>query len=374
MSEEKVQAKRLKIVFLMGGLDSNGGIGRVVSIISDKMALYHEVTVITYFQYNENEALYSLNKKINIQSLHATSSMKMFLLQGGIAKLREIIRKDSYDYLIACGVLFFPITVLACARTTTKSVCWEHSNANNRADHGFQMLCRRIGVKHSNAVVTITKQDYEMYKARYHPANLYQIYNPVDERIKYGYQVNHNPKKIISVGRLTYQKNYPILLRVAKEVLDKHPDWIWDVYGEGEEKEEISTDIREKGLEGRVILKGQVNNLYERYKEYSFYVITSRYEGFGMALLEASRAGLPIISFDVECGPREIIKNDVNGYLVKEMDENVMIERVNYLCDHWEKCLELSANILHSKNPFDVNQIIKDWNQLFEQLLVGGKA
>lgn len=372
MDEENVQAKRLKIAFLMGGLDSNGGIGRVVSIISDKMVSYHDVSVVTYFPYNENENLYSLNKDIDIQSLNATSSMKKFLLQGGIRKLRDIVRREGYDYLIACGVLYYPITVLACVRTSTKSVCWEHSNANNRADHGFQMLCRKIGAKHSDAVVTITKQDYEMYKERYHPVSLYQIYNPVDERIKYGYQANHNPKKIISVGRLTYQKNYPLLLRVAKEVLDKHPDWSWDIYGEGEEKKEITNNIREKGLEGKVVLKGQVNNLYERYKDYSFYVITSRYEGFGMALLEASRAGLPIISFDVECGPREIIKDDVNGYLVKELDENGMIQRVNYLCDHREKCLELSTNILKSNNPFDADQIIKAWTQLFEQLLVGG--
>ncbi len=364
----------MKIAYLMGGLETNGGIGRVVSIISEKLSLSHDVTVISYTPYNKRNSLYRFNERVRITSLNSQTPMKNYILRGGIEKLKRIIREDQFDCLLACGALFYPLAFFSCKGTKTKCICWEHSNANNAADHGFQMACRWIGAKFSDAVVVLTKQDYRLYKEKYKTKELHQIYNPVDERIRYQYNQDINSKKIISVGRLTYQKNYPLLIHIAQKILTEFPDWSWDVYGEGADRGEIESLIEKSAISGQLVLKGQVNDLYDHYKEYSFYVITSRYEGFGMAMLEANRTGLPIISFDVECGPREIIADGVNGYLVEPLNEEQMYERVKELCENRNKCIEMSRNIRNSENVFDVKKIAEQWNQLFQEVIDVGRG
>ena len=360
----------MRVGFLLGGLQGNGGIGRVTSLVAEELDKRHDITVITYGPYDSNTALYHFPQSVRIISLNQTGSMKSYILNGGIRKLREVIINNNLQIVIACGALFFPICVFSRIGTIARVICWEHSNANNMSDHSFQMLCRRCGAKMADAVVTITKQDYEMFKQNMKPRLLRQIYNPVDDRIQYQYSVDNDPHRIISVGRLTYQKNYPLLINVAKVILSKYNNWSWDIYGEGSDRHIIEKLIFENGLTDRLVLKGQVDNLYERYGEYSFYVITSRYEGFGMALVEANRAGLPIISFDVECGPKEIINNGVNGLLIEPLNENKMIEAISFLCDNREKCLELSKNAKKEENRFCIENIGNNWEKLFNELTV----
>lgn len=362
----------MRIAFLIGGFQSNGGIGRVVSILANGMAEANdkEIFAITYLQ-DERPLLYKLDERIvNIPLFNQHYSMKDAILKHHIiSKLRNILLENEIDILIACGALFFPITISAVKGTKTKSICWEHSNANNKNDHSFQMLCRRIGARYADAMVVITKQDFELFKEKYNPKQMYQVYNPLDERINYCYNTEQDLKRIISVGRLIYQKNYPLLLNVAQKVLENKPDWIWDIYGDGPDREEIERLIIDLGLTNRVRLKGQVDDLYNRYCDYSFYVITSRYEGFGMALLEANQSGLPIVSFDVECGPREIITDGENGYLIEPLNESAMTQKVLELCEDRKRCLRITENIKKMDNPFKLSDILNKWDEVFEGIL-----
>ena len=257
----------MRIAFFMGGLETNGGIGRVVSLVSSGLAEKNEICIICFRPHNPQNSLYNTDPRVKVDSLNYTGSMKSYLIHGGLRKLNNYLRKKDIEILIACGALFFPASIIACHLTKKKCICWEHSNANNSADHSFQMICRRIGARHADAVVVLTKQDEKLFLEKYRMKRIIQIYNPVDERVKYGYQTRVNPKRIISVGRLTYQKNYPLLIEVAKDVLRKHPEWIWDIYGEGPDHTEIEKLIKEAKLTDQLILKGQVNNLYGLYRQ-----------------------------------------------------------------------------------------------------------
>ncbi len=352
----------------MGDLQNNGGIGRVVSLIVEELCKQHEITIITYTQYDQSKALYHLPDSVKVIGLNQNSSMKRFMIRGGTKRIREIVRQNKIQVLVACGALFFPVCIISCWGTRTKTICWEHSNANNRSDHNFQMLCRFFGAKKSDAVVTLTKQDYKLYQQKYNPKLIRQIYNPVDGQIGYRYSIKENPKRIISVGRLTYQKNYPLLIKVAKTILSKFDDWSWDIYGDGPDRRDIEQLIGDAGLSKKLILKGQVSDIYDRYGNYSFLVNTSRYEGFSMVFLEATRSGLPIVSFDIECGPREIIKDGINGFLINPFDENKMIDAISYLCSNREKCIEFSKNAYAEDEKFLIDEIGKEWNLLFDEL------
>ncbi|MGE7689365.1 glycosyltransferase family 4 protein [Lysinibacillus sp. NPDC097214] len=361
----------MNICFLLGGFTSNGGIGRVTSILANTLCNddKYRVYSLSYFN-NGRDNLYNLDKKVQQNFLFEDPlNMAKGILRGGILKLRKYFKKNNIDVVIACGALYFPIVVLSCKGLKTKCICWEHSNAQNSKDHSFQSFCRWVGAKNSDLVVTLTKHDKQNYIDKYHIKNVKQIYNPIDEEIfNYAHQYNINSKKLLSVGRLSYPKNFGMLIDIAKEVLVENPDWTWDIYGEGALKDELENKIKEYGLEKRITLKGQVNNLYSLYNEYSLLIMTSRYEGFPMTLLEGIAQGLPLISFDVLTGPNEIIEHCINGYLIKPFDTDQMISSTNYLINNSEKRREMSENSKVKCGDFKLSEIIVQWKQLIDAL------
>lgn len=357
----------MNVCFLLGGFTGNGGIGRVTSILSNALCERYGIYALSFFD-NHKENLYTLNPTINQDYLFgAPLNMTRGMLKGGIIRLRKYLKNNSIDIVIACGALYFPIAVLSCKGLKTKCICWEHSNVQNSKDHSFQLMCRHFGARHADLIVTLTKQDRESYMNKYHVNNVVQIYNPIDEQIfEYIRDYDIDSRKILSVGRLSYQKNFGMLLDVAKDVFSVVPDWTWDIYGEGDERDQIQTKILDYGLESRVFLKGQVDDLYSRYGDYALLVMTSRYEGFPMTLLEGMANGLPLISFDVLTGPREIIHDDINGYLIKPFEINQMSNTITDLIHHPKKRMALSRGCKDLVEEFELSQILREWTSMLD--------
>jgi Glycosyltransferase len=361
-----------QICFLLGGFTGNGGIGRVTSILVNSLCDNDIYKFYTLSFYNDNkENLYSINKKVKQDYLfNSPINMTRGILYGGISKLRRYLKINNIDILIACGALYYPISILGCKGTKTKCLCWEHSNVQNSEDHSFQKICRKYGAKNADFIITLTKHDKKSYIDKYKVGNIMQIYNPIDSKIfDYLSEYKENSHKLVSVGRLTYQKNFSMLIDIAKEVLGNNPDWSWDIYGEGELRNELEEKIRAYNLEGRLRLKGQVNNLYELYNDYSMLIMTSLYEGFPMTLLEAMACGLPLISFDILTGPNEIIVDGDNGYLVKPFDINQIIILINSLIRDQQKRIDMSQNGKVICNKYKISSICNEWVNLFKRIL-----
>lgn len=356
---------------MLGGFYHNGGIGRVSSIVANSLAEDENFKVHTLSYVKKDlPYLYKLNPKIiDDHFLTKPENMWLVLMTGGVKRLKRYIRENEIDIIIACGALYFPICALACKNERCKCICWEHSNGNNVADHRFQMFSRRIGCRYADAILNITKQDQEIYKRRFGNHKYYQIYNPLDQSLESSRdEYNRNAKKIMTVGRLCYQKNYPALIKVAKEVLDAYKDWEWNIYGEGPDRKEIEEMILEAGLENRLVLKGQVSDLYSQYSDYAFLVMTSRYEGFGMALIEAAGRRLPIIAFDVECGPREIIKDGINGYLIPAFDCSLMANRIKNMCENPQLRVDLSESTKDTIKGFSPEFVVEEWVKMLSSV------
>lgn len=360
----------MNICFLLGGFTNNGGIGRVTSILANRFCNEENYNIFTLSFFNTNkENLYQLDKKIKQDYLFDKPvNMTKGILSGGVFKLRKYLKENGIDILIACGALYFPISVWSCKGIKTSCFCWEHSNLRIEKDHKFQMICRRIGVKSADKVITLTKYDKDSYKKKFDRTNIVHIYNPIDENIfNYVNNYRQDSKKIISVGRLCYQKNFTLLIDIAKEVLTDNQDWSWDIYGEGELRNELEMKIKSYNLEERIQLKGQVDNLYELYNEYSMLVMTSHYEGFPMSLLEGMACGLPLISFDIQTGPNEIITEGENGFLVKPHDSQQMKNKINYLIDNAKTRQEMSKNCKEKCTEYKLSSIIDEWKKLFSE-------
>lgn len=362
----------MKICFMLGGFKANGGIGRVTSMLANKISEEDygiEVFTLSYVK-DTRPDLYSISNKVKqLYFLDSMNNMAKAMLKGGVKKLKKILRDNDIDVLIACGALFFPICVLACKGTRTKVICWEHTNPYHGTDYKFQLQMRKFGIKRSDLNVVLTKETARVYNQEFKVKNVLHIYNPIDEQI-FDSSVNYNvkSKKIISVGRLSYPKYFEMAVEVAKEVLPQNPEWSWDIYGSGELEEKILNLIKETGLEGRMNLMGQVNDLYDRYKNYSFMVMTSRYEGFPMTLLEGMGNGLPLVSFNIKTGPNEIINNGENGFLIPAFDKKKMVNSINRLISDSELREKMSKKNIELRNMFSEKNIVDSWIDVLKNM------
>ena len=122
--------------------------------------------------------------------------------------------------------------------------------------------------------------------------------------------------------------------------------------------------IRKKHLENNVILKGRTNKMDDVYSEYSMFVLTSRFEGLGMVNIEAHKAKLPIVSFNCNCGPGEIIQDGINGYLIGCFDIDKMAEKINYLIENSDIRLKMSNNTMLDKEKLMMENVIDKWKEI----------
>ncbi len=362
----------MRICFFLGGFTGAGGIGRVTSVLSNTLAKNedHEIYALSY-SCPKKPAVYQLDENVRQDFLLPTAvGMKNAILQGAVGKLVKYLKQNQIEVLIACGSLFFPISIVAAKKTGVKVICWEHTAPDVVTDHAFQMQSRVFGARRSSANVLITRAAKEEYDSKIaKKRNNLTIYNPIDEKaVAATREYNKDSRRIISVGRLTYPKNYEQLLSVANKVLSKHPDWEWDIYGDGEQYDQLTEIIRGYRMENRIHLKGQVSDIYDRYRDYSFKVLLSRYEGFPMTLLEASANGLPMVSFDVRTGPNEIIEDGKNGYLLPFGDEDAAVKAIETLVSNEELRVSMAAESRQTAENFKHDKIVAQWNELFDSL------
>lgn len=363
----------IKVCFLLGGFQGNGGIGRVTSILINQLCEDPDLDIHTIvYLHDARPLLYNLKSKIHTHILftESCSMTKAILLKHAVKKVRQILQDEKIDLLISCGALYYPLGILACKKTDTKCVCWEHTNPTTSTDYKFQNLCRRYAASRCEHLVVLTKSAEHYYKQHFPvcKGKITQIYNPIDENAAKSRCYDVNSKKIISVGRLSYPKNFERLIEIASHILPNHSEWSWDIYGDGELKEPLQNLIDEKNLASQLVLKGQVSDLYDRYAEYAFMVMTSRYEGFPMSLIEGAANRLPLVSFDIPTGPNEIITDGINGFLIDANSDDDMINKINQLVENPELRMSMSKESYRLKDSFDLARILEQWKELFNKL------
>lgn len=356
-----------KICFILGNYKGNGGIARVVSIISNELCKDASVTLLSYCP-EEEESDYLYDNSISNYLLFnsSMSMMKALLMNRAVSKVRNFLVSNDIDIVIVCGTLFFPLGIIASKGIKTRCFCWDHTNPATVEDHRFQMFSRKLAVKFSDNIIVLTKSAENYYKNRLNASGskVVQIYNPIGNGVRNSKKYNIFSKKILSVGRLSYPKNFQLLIRIAARILPFYPEWTWEICGEGEDRQELEHLIKKYKLENKVILRGQVNRIYSEYKNYAFIVMTSRYEGFPMSLIEAESNRLPVISFNIETGPNEIITDGENGYLIRKDDTTQMISKIINLIENDELRKKMAENAFYKSKDFNIESIMKQWRKL----------
>lgn len=178
-----------------------------------------------------------------------------------------------------------------------------------------------------------------------------------------------NNHKVIAVGRYMPEKGFDLLIAAWKSVIQKHPDWTLSIYGDGKLRRQLQTQIHSLELTNNCILEGSVPNIIDKYCESSIFVLSSRYEGFGMVLVEAMACGVAPIAFDCPFGPRDIIQNGKDGFLVEKENIEQLATKINYLIEHEEIRKKMGQTARNNVRRFEIEKIGKQWEQLFEKVL-----
>lgn len=354
----------MKIAFAVDNLRPTG-IVRVVRNIAIALAQEEnaEISIICTGRENTPENYIPENITVyNLDICRYGNRKKYFRYVGA---LRNLFSGFAPDVLVVAGMEHVPFYALAAKMLPkTKCIAWEHRNFSAGPRFRLEWLGRRLALKHWDGVLTITKRDKKQYRDyRGSKDGIYQIYNLTDfsgKRIPY----KTDSKKIMSCGYLSPVKGYDLLLTVAETVFRKKPDWSWDIYGKGALQAELEQEIKTRGLENNVCLKGYAPNVQELYGDYAFFVLTSRAEGMGMVLIEAQKAGLPVVSFDILCGPSDVITDEQNGYLIPAFDTDQMAEKIMELIDDGEKRKAFSnrSEIHHAE--FEKEVILEKWKEM----------
>lgn len=175
-------------------------------------------------------------------------------------------------------------------------------------------------------------------------------------------------KQVIMVGRYNDAKGYDYLIPAWEMVHQRYPDWVLNVYGSGELHNEVSQWVRDRHLEHTVVLHDPVDNIMDKYMESSICVLSSRYEGFSLVMLEGMACGVPFVSFDCPHGPRHIIRNGEDGILVDFLNTKALADGICLLIQDEHLRKQMGANARKNIARFSKDTVMKQWCDLFNSL------
>lgn len=357
----------MNIYFFIQDITRKNGTERVTINLSNLFyEKGHNVTIVSLFK-EKGEVAFPINKNINViylcdngYSINTSRLKRLYNFISAYKLLYQYFFNKSFKDSIFIGQNFFVNFLLWLCGKSKMSIACEHFKYElySRNVRSF----RNFIYKSFYRVVVLTNKDKDKYNKFAPKIKVTTIPNMAV--IKFNGELNLNAKKIIAVGRLHPQKGFDLLIKAMSLVIEKHPDWSLDIYGIGELEKELDLQIKNLGLQKNVFLKGFCDNIYEKYSEYSIFVLSSRYEGFVMVLLEALCIGIPCVSFNCPEGPEEMLSFG-GGLLVENGNINKLSEAIIKMIEDKTLRENCSANKEKIYNQYSPEHIYSLWEKLF---------
>ncbi|MFE4714639.1 glycosyltransferase family 4 protein [Paenibacillus sp. NPDC056722] len=361
-----------KILIFINSMQPAGGIERVVANLANSFSEKYEVTVLvkddvnSFYELNTNVKIDSLdtplqlNMNMRIQRLY---SLIINLFKGNIS-LRAYINSGDFDYIYVTSPFNALEIFLSGREHLRKLIISEHGSkfAYNKI---YKILKKYLYPK-SYVISVPTTMDTKAYIKEGSNA----IYIPHLSTFPVVHRNNLNSKVVLNIGRLTSDKQQLLLLKIWNE-LEKEKmlnGWKLRIVGKGEEEVSLKKYIESNNLQNCVEILPPTKSVDTFYKEASLFAFTSKFEGFGMVLLEAMSFGIPCISFDCPSGPRDLIVHKKNGVLIQPYDvEEYKREMAILLNDKSYYLKSLGENAQLTAEEWCNEDIMNKWDKVLRR-------
>ena len=374
----------MKIVYNIAGTYNSGGMERVLANKANWLVKQgHEVVIVTTDQRGENpffpldERIKCFDLGVNYEENNGKSFINKlihypFKQRKHKRKLTEMLQSLKADVVISmfCNDASFIPSI----KDGSKKILEIHFSRFKRLQYGRKGLWKladeyrskqdaKVAARFDRFVV-LTDEDKEYWEGL---KNMCVIGNARSFVLQKPAELDN--KKVIAVGRYSYQKGFDRLISAWHRVCQQKNDWTLHLVGDGELREELQKQIEELNLGDKVILGKAVTDMPTVYQEASILAMTSHYEGLPMVLLEAQAAGLPIVSFECKCGPKDVIEDGVDGFLVKVGDIDALAEKLLLLMDNEILRKKMGGVAFIRSERYAEDRIMQQWTDLFDDVL-----
>ncbi len=359
----------MKLLYITNGITGVGGLERVLSLKSSYLADFYnyEVTILSL---NEGgvKPYYDYSQKVKFKSIEVKGGVCSYF-KSYFQGIKMTIKQENPDKIIVCDdglkAFFLPILFrkkkFIYERHVSKKIIFQNEmSIRRRALAHIQIFFMNILSRYFEFFIVLNEGNKKEWKYK---RNLKVIGNPLSFYPEQSARLNNF--RAIAVGKQSFQKNYERMINLWANVTSKHPRWELHIYGKSEPNLNLNGLIKKLYLDKNIFLHNPIKNIQSKYLESSIFLMSSRFEGMPMVMLEAMSCGLPIVSFDSPHGPRELIDDGINGFLIEYKDDEKYIEKIFTLIENKNKRIELGQNSRQKSLDFSIPRTMKKWDKLF---------
>lgn len=351
----------MRILFVNASL-TEGGSERAMCLVANGMAREgHEVIMLCV---RDKQQTYHVEPNIRLIQLRYSSFSKVTMILRRLKSIRRVVKKWHPDAVIS---FMWDINVMTLLATMglrkLKKVISERAFPESSDRSKVVQFLERTIYGFADWIVYQT-EDAKAYCPKVFAPKAAVIPNIVEPPIVSAFD-GKRKNRIVSVGRLAPQKNFPLLIKAFARFSKEMPNYVLDIYGEGHQRKELEETIRREGMDNKVNLNGYVEDVASAINDASIFVLASNYEGISNAMTEAMAMGLPVICTDCPAGGAAlVIESGVNGILVPVGDEDALLNAMILLAQNEELQNSLSRNAKQIVNTFSTEKIVGLWTKL----------
>lgn len=369
----------MKILYIFRSLAVWGGIERILVDKMNWLASKEDIDVymLTTDQ-GDHPIPYQVSNKVHIEDLGINFHRKY---QYGYLKRICISyqMRHKYKKSLSGRLIRIQPDVIVCTTADQIDIITEvkrriplvvesHSICSRTIEQGKYAVLRKYrrftfleSLSKADCVVVLTEGDAEEWRHFHH--NVVVIPNML-----HPCKVESSPltsKRVIWVGRFDYQKRAEVAIGIWKHVVNRHPDWYLDIFGEGEYESEVTLMASSTR---NVFVHKPTSQIFDCYSNSSILISTSLFEPFGLVIAEAMSCGLPVVAFDCPYGPAAIINEGLNGFLIPSDNMYCFADKLSLLIGDTSLRKHMGQAALESSDRFTPDYIMPQWLALFDEL------